>query len=683
MDINPEQWILNTASINSAEDLALFVNQLAADEGQELLHKKWNAQQRFGFLIQIRDERVFRILTKMEFHFDLLKLILAGKDEWQKLAPNRDYQRFSEYLASEYHKQSGHLERMICAHMQLVWEVMNGNLKQGKLRWLQQLLSLHVGKIRLSKDDIQVFQDVMSYLFPDIRDVFKIFIQHFVSQEDFLDKPVDEQKSHVLWLTSIIWNVYKADRRLSLFYEYFLGLFQKAMASQNDELVFFLHQALGSVWMVNAQSQHEYRRFNDEVEKPLSVYMGQFAARSGMIPVNKTPVAGAVLKIGFVVDRIVFNSPFKVLYSLLKSIRELPPEKRGRDIQFYLYDFEHVETSVSDPSLVELLKSLDVVYQGFHDRHSNQGLFYSISQKLKELRAAVVRDDIDILIPDSCTVEGNFLFSSRSAPVQLFWSHGDYCYDISGVDGRFTHGAMGQTHLVLEGQNFQCYYHAMDPEFYCPHVDPQQVMLLRSKFPSGKIILGSISRNAKVDSESYLNAVFKIMNDNPDTIYLACGAGSYDRIRQKFIENGFTDRFFYDGYVDPHVYGHILDLFLDTFPCRNGESKTEFRAKGGICVFLVDEYFQDNLDDLKKYYDWILKKYGSQVCENGEVLFWIPMAFDENQYVAVANRLIRDAELRHKVSQALKLFMTETMFDMSAQARTFLELMLRFVSIPS
>lgn len=92
-------------------------------------------------------------------------------------------------------------------------------------------------------------------------------------------------------------------------------------------------------------------------------------------------------------------------------------------------------------------------------------------------------------------------------------------------------------------------------------------------------MLGSIGRIMKL-SDEYLEAVVDILKQHPDAVYLACGTGPIDEKRQKVKELGIADRFIFAGWVDSHIYGHVIDIYLNTFPLSGGESVAEFMAKG-------------------------------------------------------------------------------------------------------
>lgn len=65
-------------------------------------------------------------------------------------------------------------------------------------------------------------------------------------------------------------------------------------------------------------------------------------------------------------------------------------------------------------------------------------------------------------------------------------------------------------------------------------------------------------------------------------MYLACGTGHEESIRQRLVKFEISqDRFLFVGFVDAHVYGHLIDLYVNTFPEPSGESLGEFMEKKG------------------------------------------------------------------------------------------------------
>jgi hypothetical protein len=71
------------------------------------------------------------------------------------------------------------------------------------------------------------------------------------------------------------------------------------------------------------------------------------------------------------------------------------------------------------------------------------------------------------------------------------------------------------------------------------------------------------------------------LEENPKSIYLACGTGNEESIKQKLVKYNIPkERFLFEGFVNAHVYGYIIDVYLNTFPEPSGESANEFLKKG-------------------------------------------------------------------------------------------------------
>ena len=181
----------------------------------------------------------------------------------------------------------------------------------------------------------------------------------------------------------------------------------------------------------------------------------------------------------------------------------------------------------------------------------------------------------------------DFLLASRCARVQAFWTHGNFAYDISGIDARLTHICNNQKHITHSGFSFYGIPVQMDRSFYNPKV-PQEIITnarachVDSSAKQPVYLFGVIGRLVKIDSLTYLRSICAILEQNPHWSFLACGLGNEGKIKQKIsqINPQLLPRFFFSGYVDSAVYGHILDFWADSFPMEQGESRIEYVAKG-------------------------------------------------------------------------------------------------------
>lgn len=294
-------------------------------------------------------------------------------------------------------------------------------------------------------------------------------------------------------------------------------------------------------------------------------------------------------------------SIYQVLYRLLKSLV-------NTEVEIIVFDLNFKELGGSFPEKQNELKLLGCkVIDCNKEFAQNDSVFYSTVQKSLKLREYIIAEDIDVLIGMNARPEYNFLFTTRTAPLQIYWSHGNHAYNIEEIDKKITHCIFEkeldfeQITIPLDKKNNSSF-------------DNIKIKEIRECFPLNTFILGSIGRLVKIDNYDYLETIAKIMHNNPNTIFIACGSGDQKGIQEKIEELGIKDRFYFVGYVDPHLYGSVIDLYLDSFPFRGGESFQEYIAKQKPFVCYVPHSTKEQLDSIvnearKYFYPNTLEKY--------------------------------------------------------------------------
>ncbi len=142
---------------------------------------------------------------------------------------------------------------------------------------------------------------------------------------------------------------------------------------------------------------------------------------------------------------------------------------------------------------------------------------------------------------------------------------------------------------------------------------------------------------------------------------------------------GLADRVFFEGFVDPHVFGYAIDLYLDTFPLESGESLNEYITKGGVAISLLPR----STWSMSGALIWLMnimrftivpKRYLSIMTE---IFCRYRMLFVE-EYISISGELINDNALRGHVSCANKLWLNLTYMNLKEQAKSFCRLVERF-----
>lgn len=476
-------------------------------------------------------------------------------------------------------------------------------------------------------------------------------------KERYFELSKEERRSLFNWSLHSLWLVrayFSHPKWMELYGEWKEIFYEHIARDECDEAMyvqFFIYHKMGNSF----QTQAEWRMFNEEIDRPASEYYKKWCERANL-PKCKTSVSDGKKIIGFLWDRFVMNSPFKVAYSLWKALLQNEEFRARYEIKVYLMSY--FEKSTNDIACIEMTEKLGISVWDGAEPFYKDGFYHSHLQKALDIRQKIIDDGVDILIHGGCYDINDFLVASRVAPRQIYWSHGNHEYNIDGIDKRISH-------CSLEGcaYNFESFAVPMDIEkFYNPHRDPRLIEQERAKYPKDAFVLGVIGRLVKIDSDEYLETIAKIMHQNPNTIFIAAGSGNVESIKSKVEKLGIADRFYMPGYVDPHIYGHIIDLFCDTFPLPQGESLYEFMFKGCAKTFvsLKDQSYLETCEALRQQMLEIetkfcedplfcdFKKHLNSVCNDA---FYVTYIADCVQnYIEKVSRNIRDQKLREGIN---------------------------------
>ena len=463
--------------------------------------------------------------------------------------------------------------------------------------------------------------------FPKMKISMEVFLEaisEILKVEYYCSLPLQTARSILNWQLHCFWNVSSFFNHRSwlslypLWRELFYHYLRDGSVESMDHAVymqFFIYHMCGNSF----SSQEQWREFSKEIDEVASKHYASFAL-SQSLPQVQEKCEGKIT-IALLRDRIVENSPYKVEYSFLEQLLANAEFSEKYTIKIYLMSL--LEKSENSPSAMQSYQDLGIEICDVAPYCNQRGFYNSHLQKAMLLREMMIRDNVQILLsPNNGYGISDFLIASRVAKKQIFWSHGNFVYNVAELDGRLTHICGNETSLKREGYEFVGIPVVMDNSFYNPPISSEVIASYRQKLPKDKLILGTIGRLTKIDSLPYLCMLVRIMKEFPNTIYLACGSGNTGEIKQKLqdilgeeYESFMQERFFFCGYVNNVIFGHLIDFWPDSFPMEQGESRIEYVAKGKLSLVLVKD--------------------PSRVKKE-----WITMAVDEEDYYQKALHLL-------------------------------------------
>ncbi|RXJ77276.1 hypothetical protein CRV03_06200 [Arcobacter sp. F155] len=504
-------------------------------------------------------------------------------------------------------------------------------------------------------------KDFILLLFPQekMSEYLECLNAEFKKDREFWDKTFIEKQQVIFKFHYITMLIYEKKREnFQKMFEYLFKIFNMAISKEEDELIFYLYTPLYYSNNIVSTDFDDYLRFNNLVEKKFEYYIKtSFIKRYQIMPNTNKGKKGKV-KIAFVPERLIEYSVYKVLYTLLNYLKNL-------EVEIITFDLNFKELG---GSLTEKQNELVLLGHNLIDCNkkfaTNNSVFYSTVEKALKLREYIISNEIDILIGMSGRPEYNFLFTTRTAPLQVYWSHGNSEYHIDGIDKKISHFDQR-----TKNNEYQIFHLPINLKDYQVEIDYSTVQTIRDIYPKNSFILGYIGRLLKIEDDDYLDCIASIMKENPNTIFLACGSGNQDTIRTKVNNLGIGDRFFFTGHIDPNIYAYVIDLFLASF-VNGGAALDEYRNKGRPYVSLhskdwfknynkinfIKVYNENNKGYLKK--DLYSKEDISSIKKNNYLnianrhsSFFYTLGHVKNiqDYIKVSKLLINDKELCHKI----------------------------------
>jgi hypothetical protein len=565
-------------ALKDNEKAQLISNVFALNKKYDLTSKPEFAP----FINGVSERVVLPMLAANQFNFEFVKLAAMLTRSGVKIENDAPYKTivktFEKYMDDAHKKKDLKIYYFTLMAIYVI-KVFRGQSKSAKEFLIKKLFDLNTDET-LASVHFKIVGDNFVSIFPDYREIFDIAEKNVFTAK-YWGKDLLAQKANIYWITAIMWNIYGQEKGFVRMYDTFRQLFLESVKRKKLEYAFFVHFPASHIFMNLADDESDYVKFNEEMEKPFAEFVQKLAQEEGIEPVLKTESKpDGKVRVGFVYDRIVGNSPFKYLHSLLAFLQQYGNGK----YEYYVYDIECIEKSKSDPSCVEMIKKLGITYYTAHDHSQlkNEGLYYSHKEKSERLRAQIIADGIDIMVSSNNREQFNYLLGTRTAPVQIYWCHGNFAYDVHGIDHRTCHWKE-ESH-----PEYALNFVGLLNMYLAPAVDKSKLIPVRSRWSKDTVILGSIGRLVKVNSPEYLRVVCDIMKECENTVYLVCGVGGYEEILEYINGEGLRDRFFFEGMVDPHLYGNVIDIFLGTFPYSSGTASREFRAKGRPVIGLND-----------------------------------------------------------------------------------------------
>jgi hypothetical protein len=410
-------------------------------------------------------------------------------------------------------------------------------------------------------------------------------------------------------------------------------LFRRAIGNPaiSIDTICRLYSLIYFLYFFVAWHREQMRGIVDQVMKPFAAAIRE-GALPGLPAGGRQRLGREPLRVGFLSQYArldVGNAVGPFAHFVLGGLARYFPQH----YKPALYAWEH-----HDEHSLSLMTEAGVLVRRFDAEESLDGLVHAVAN-------AVAADEIDILLTDQNSWLPTVLFERRIAPIQIQYNMGGLSFwAVDNLDAVFR---IDVTDPALDGFPIdKCFPLGLGPwdrTLLAPPVDPARIASERQRFPDANRLIGNYGRLAKITPD-FLAILAELSARHPDIVIALGGTGDGDAIRTFIAAHGLRDRLvLIDEFVDGHVWGHMLEVFVDTFPSEGGVSRREMMAKSRPVVTMQGSWAQFDA---------------------------VPMlvAGDRDHYVQIVSRLVSDPEFYDSACAATREFVSAGMshFDYAA-----------------
>ena len=337
--------------------------------------------------------------------------------------------------------------------------------------------------------------------------------------------------------------------------------FQEILRRPNTpiEVLCRYYTMLHDLYRLGSRRDSDVKRFDLNAVVPFAEWLHE-NVQSITLRIRKSPTDR--LRIGYLCSWAMFtdgNPVADILHEAINCHATYP----NRDI------FTYVTIAGNDP-YIRTLKNTTIrdIRQGYE--------FRSLAAAVDTVR----NDHLDILIADGVGATATYLFSSRVAPIQIYYDYGCPFWSIPQLDWALSGQAENAANLGLPvGRTTKsCTILLVPSRKLLSHEKTDR--LARLRFPADYILVGCIVRFAKLSSE-YIDILVNLLDKRDDIHLILIGPGESAHLTKLTNRERFARRVsIVNGYQDITTYAPVLDIFLDTFPHSGGAAPLEVASHG-------------------------------------------------------------------------------------------------------
>jgi glycosyltransferase involved in cell wall biosynthesis len=424
------------------------------------------------------------------------------------------------------------------------------------------------------------------------------------------------------------------------------------LALQWEDLIY-------ATFVKNVEDEEHYQRCFADWKDDLAALGRQFSDQAALASAGARRVA------------FVLHSGHRLGHTemLLKMLESRPRTgDRGLEPRVYILN-------LYDPAFVERLRAAGVEVVRVVDA---LGRSAPADARFLWLRERFKQDRVGVCVWVSVPTMAAFALSMRLAPVQIFWSMRFHPISAPYIDGYITWGASTEKTRRHAGQEWQ----VVPLPFALEGSPPRRAEIenLRRRFPE-RVLLGTLAREEKINSEPFLQAVADILAAHPHAGFLWTGRVEHPGIAGRLRAAGIAERCHFVGWVDTQLYAAALDIFLETFPVGSGVTSYQAFAAG---VPLLSYLHPQTI--FGTHYWHSVAAPGARGDASGQPRLNAPDEFpilcarDTGEYVTLAERLISDTTWRAEVGARGRAFFEQELRNGEVYASRLFETIYRIAA---